>query len=139
MNKSNNTLKVKLNEKYANDFLTTTKGYSFYHKHNKLGKEYNVVEVDITNNEIAQLMNQNILIVADDEDEGEEKVDVIKENAPKNTIDNSVKTEDVRDKEQVKETVEEEPVQQDKNDDEQAEELIETVEASNKNEENIEY
>ena len=89
-------VKVKLSEKYVNEFLTTHNGHIFYSETNKLGKEANVIDVDLNNLEIANLLEQGILKLAIEEDSKmQEPVKTIKENTPVNKIDNKLKTEDI--------------------------------------------
>jgi hypothetical protein len=59
---------VKLNEKYSNEFLTTHSGYVFYRKHNTLGRDENIIDIDLNNFEAAALLQQGVLkLVKEDE------------------------------------------------------------------------
>ena len=105
-------VKLKLNEKYNNDFLTTTSGVVFYKKNNKLNKEESIVDCDLNHIELAILFQQGILTLADEglkENKMEEKVEVIKENKPTNTVDTSLKTDEVKD--EVKDELTEEKLE----------------------------
>jgi tRNA splicing endonuclease len=91
-------VKLKLNEDYNNDFLTTTNGLIFYKKNNKLNKPESINDCDLNNIEVAVLFQQGILKLVDEglrENKMESKVEVIKEDTPKNVINTSLKTEEV--------------------------------------------
>lgn len=75
-------VKVKLNENYMNEFLTTTNGCIFYRKDNKLKKTENIIDVDLNNIEIANLLSQGVLKLAIDEKNEFHKI-TIKEDTPK--------------------------------------------------------
>jgi hypothetical protein len=81
-------VKVKLNEKYINEFLTTHVGHVFYRKHNKLNKEENIIDVDLSNVEITSLLQQGILLIVPEEKKEvfKKPVPTIKEDTPKNNI-----------------------------------------------------
>ena len=89
-------MKIRLNEKYANDFLTLTNGLIFYKKNNSLNKQETLLDIKESNNELTNLLEQGVLELVDDTvDKMEEKIKVIKENIPKNKINTSLKTEEV--------------------------------------------
>lgn len=60
-------IKVKLSNKFSNQFLTTSEGYIFYKENNTLGKPSEPLEVEDTSYEIRQLVAQGILIRTDGE------------------------------------------------------------------------
>ena len=84
-------INVKLNDKYTNDFLTTTSGLIFYRKDNSLDREETIREVDLNNIEHAQLLSQGTFVIV--EDKPMQTVKTIKEDIPKKTLDNSLKIE----------------------------------------------
>ena len=69
---------VKLNEKYANDFLTTIDGNVFYRKNNSIGKEENTNDVDASMHENSVLIEQGILVVVKDNKNSKEVMNNIK-------------------------------------------------------------
>lgn len=71
-------VKVKLSEKYGNEFLTTGNGYVFYRKDNKLGKAENVLDVDLNIFEVAALLQQGTLKLVDDREEKDNEVEKMK-------------------------------------------------------------
>ena len=78
-------VKVKLNEMYGNDFLTTLIGKVFYAKNNKLGKECNVEDVSLDNPEISMLVKQGILVLAKEDKKMKENI------ITDNVVDKSIK------------------------------------------------
>ena len=82
-------MKLKLNENYSNDFLTTSNGVVFYSKGNKLNKEYNIEDVNLSNPEIGALFEQGILITHKENVEisiDNDNIKTIKEIKTKNNI-----------------------------------------------------
>lgn len=60
-------VKVKLNPKYPNDFITLQSGHVFYRKENSLQKEENVHDVSEENWEAKRLIESGKLILVDNE------------------------------------------------------------------------
>ncbi len=86
-------MKVKLNEKYVNDFLVTTTGDIFYRKNNRINKEENIVDINLEYVENRQLLEQGILVVVDNESEEIVETDIKTSNEKNKTQESKIAVE----------------------------------------------